>query len=140
MSLVHEQWQFTQNLACLPAKALELGLIMTEGESYRTPFQAWANSLPPKTKIEAHTPSGDVIEYSDTVGGSGINHSTHCNRLGKDYNFFTLDGKIINTKTPALIALGTYFESLNPKNRWGGNFKPTPRRPEGDIYHFERMV
>ena len=140
MSLINEQWQFTQHLALLPAKAKELSLMMTEGESYRTPFQAWANSLPPLSHIEAHLRDGQVLEFSGTVGGAGINHSTHCNRLGKDFNFFTSDGKLINTKTPGLIELGNYWEGLDPKNRWGGNFKPTTARPCGDLYHFERSV
>jgi hypothetical protein len=35
-------------------------------------------------------------------------------------------------------ALGDYWESLDPANRWGGHFTPTKRRPFGDIFHFER--
>jgi hypothetical protein len=45
-----------------------------------------------------------------------------------------VDGKIIWDKT-ILAPLGVYWESLYPKNRWGGNFKSLV-----DCPHFERNV
>jgi hypothetical protein len=48
-------------------------------------------------------------------------------------NFFK-DGKIIWDKEQ-IAPLGAYWESLHPKNRWGGNFKSLV-----DCPHFERNV
>jgi hypothetical protein len=50
-----------------------------------------------------------------------------------DLNFFR-DGKIIWDKG-ILAPIGAYWESLYPKNRWGGNFKSLV-----DCPHFERNV
>jgi len=54
-------------------------------------------------------------------------------RCAIDLNFFR-DAKIIWDKEQ-LAPLGAYWESLNPKNRWGGNFKSLV-----DCPHFERNV
>jgi hypothetical protein len=54
-------------------------------------------------------------------------------RCAIDLNFFK-DGQIIWDKG-ILAPLGAYWESLHPKNRWGGNFKSLV-----DCPHFERNV
>jgi hypothetical protein len=60
-------------------------------------------------------------------------NSIHLKRCAIDLNFFK-DGKIIWDKV-ILAPIGTYWESLHPKNRWGGNFKSLV-----DCPHFERNV
>lgn len=59
--------------------------------------------------------------------------SIHLKRCAIDLNFFK-DGKIIWDKA-VLASLGKYWESLHPKNRWGGNFRSLV-----DCPHFERNV
>ena len=86
----------------------EAGYQFTLGEVFRTPEQA---------KIYASQ-------------GKGILHSLHCERLAIDINIFK-DGVFLE-KNSDYEPLGIYWESLHPKNRWGGRFK----RVDSD--HFER--
>jgi peptidoglycan L-alanyl-D-glutamate endopeptidase CwlK len=60
-------------------------------------------------------------------------NSIHLKRCAIDLNFFK-DGQIIWDKG-ILAPLGAYWETLNLKNRWGGNFKSLV-----DCPHFERNV
>jgi hypothetical protein len=48
-------------------------------------------------------------------------------------NFFK-DGKLCYD-IPALTPVGEYWQSLNPKNQWGGFWKSFK-----DVPHFERKV
>ena len=67
------------------------------------------------------------------TGRSKTLNSNHLKRLAIDLNFFK-DGQIIWDKG-VLTPLGAYWESLYPKNRWGGNFNSLV-----DCPHFERNV
>jgi hypothetical protein len=60
-------------------------------------------------------------------------NSIHLKRCAIDLNFFK-DGKLIWDREQ-LAPIGAYWQSLNPKNRWGGNFKTLV-----DVPHFERNV
>jgi hypothetical protein len=71
-------------------------------------------------------------------------NSSHLKKLAGDLNFFK-DGVWINglagrRATRILKPLGKYWELLNPKNRWGGNFDKDWARedPWVDTPHFER--
>ena len=66
-------------------------------------------------------------------GRSKTMDSQHLKRLAIDLNFFK-DGKLVATKSE-LAVLGEFWESLNPANRWGGNFKSLVDTP-----HFERNI
>jgi hypothetical protein len=66
-------------------------------------------------------------------GSSKTLKSNHLRRLAQDYNIFK-DGNLC-TDEALLHELGTYWESLHPYNRWGGNFKSIHDTP-----HFERNV
>ena len=112
MSMVAEQWGFLQDVCKLVEKAKELGFVVTAGEMYRTAEQQ---------QIYVKT------------GRSKTMNSNHLKRCAVDFNFF-LDGKLIWDKK-TLAPLGAYWESLDPKNRWGGNFKSLV-----DVPHFERNV
>jgi len=68
------------------------------------------------------------------TGRSKTMASNHLRKLAGDLNFFDKNGKYICT-VEALKDAGKYWESLNPKNRWGGNFKNFK-----DVPHFERNV
>lgn len=112
MSLSQEQAAFLLDACKLIEYATAQGWSVTGGELYRTPEQQ--------------------AIYVNT-GRSKTLNSNHLKRLAIDLNFFK-DGKIIWDKA-TLAPLGAFWESLNPKNRWGGNFKSLV-----DCPHFERNV
>lgn len=112
MALVAEQAAFLQDAAALIQYAAQHGWTITAGELYRTPEQQ------------------DI--YVKT-GRSKTNNSYHLKRLAIDLNFFK-DGKLIYD-VQALKPLGQFWESLNPKNSWGGNWSSFK-----DVPHFERRA
>lgn len=112
MSLSDEQAAFLLDACKLVQHATEQGFKVTGGEMFRTAEQQ--------------------AIYVQT-GRSKTLNSNHLKRLAIDLNFFK-DGQIIWDKG-ILAPLGAYWETLNPKNRWGGNFKSLV-----DCPHFERNV
>lgn len=112
MSLSQEQAAFLLDACALIKYATDQGFMVTGGELARTTEQ---QAIYVKT------------------GRSKTFNSLHLKRCAIDLNFFK-DGKIIWDKA-TLTPLGAYWESLNPKNRWGGNFKSLV-----DCPHFERNV
>lgn len=92
------QEQFAQSVANLIKKAGELGYGVTFGEAYRTPEQAALNA----------------------AKGSGISNSLHTERLAIDLNLFQ-DGVYI-TDDHGHRELGTWWKTLGPSYRWGGDF------------------
>ena len=112
MSLSDEQAAFLLDACKLVQYATEQGFKVTGGELFRTAEQ---QAIYVKT------------------GRSKTLNSNHLKRLAIDLNFFK-DGQIIWDKS-VLAPLGAYWETLNPKNRWGGNFKSLV-----DCPHFERNV
>jgi peptidoglycan L-alanyl-D-glutamate endopeptidase CwlK len=111
-SLVAEQNAFAHDVARLIFAAADQGFLVTFGEAYRTAEQQAIYVASGKSKTQA---------------------SNHLRRLAVDFNFF-LDGVLCYDKAK-LQALGTFWESLNLQNRWGGNFKSFLDTP-----HFERHV
>ena len=112
MSLSDEQAAFLLDACKLVQYATEQGFKVTGGELFRTAEQQ--------------------AIYVQT-GRSKTLNSNHLKRLAIDLNFFK-DGQIIWDKG-TLAPLGVYWETLHPKNRWGGNFKSLV-----DCPHFERNV
>lgn len=112
MRLSEHQRIFTIDIAKLVLKAEKLGIGLTYGEAKRTKFQQQ--------------------EYMRT-GKTKTMNSNHLRRLAVDFNYF-IDGSLTYDKVK-LQELGDYWESLNPLNRWGGNFKSFTDTP-----HFERNV
>lgn len=111
MSLVKAQAEFLLDFCKLINYATSLGFTVTAGELAR-PVEM--------QKIYVQT------------GRSTTMNSKHLLRLAGDLNFFK-NGKYV-CSVEELQVLGDYWTSLNPKNRWGGNwnsFKDTP--------HFERI-
>lgn len=97
------QEEFAQQVANLIKKAGELGYGVTLGEAWRSPEQARINA----TK------------------GSGIANSLHTERLAIDLNLFR-DGVYI-TDEHGHRELGTWWKSIGPRYRWGGDFtRPDP--------------
>jgi len=115
MSLVREQAVFLLHLSELIRKASELGFLASGGELYRTPDQQ-----------ALHVKHG----RSKTL------KSLHLKRLAIDLNFFreAPDGALTLTyEIEELRALGAFWESLDPANRWGGHWTSFK-----DVPHFER--
>ena len=112
MSMVDEQSTFLLDVCKLIQFSTESGYVVTGGELYRTIEQQ---------QIYVKT------------GRSKTMNSNHLKRLAIDLNFIR-DGKLVWDKA-RLSAIGEYWEALNPKNRWGGNFKSLV-----DVPHFERNV
>ena len=112
MSLVAEQAAFLLDVAKLINKATELGFVVTGGELARTPEQ---QAIYVKT------------------GRSKTMASIHLKRCAIDLNFFK-DNKL-TYDIQALTPVGEYWQSLSPKNQWGGFWKSFK-----DVPHFERKV
>ena len=66
------------------------------------------------------------------TGRSKTNHSNHLLKCAIDLNMF-INGTLCVKEQ--LIEVGAFWESLDPKNRWGGNFTTL-----NDTPHFERNV
>ena len=112
MSLVVEQAQFLMDVCKLVVFATKQGFVVTGGELFRTPEQQ---------------------EIYMKTGRSKTMNSYHLKRCAVDLNFFK-EGKLIYD-IKALAPVGAYWESLNQKNSWGGNWNSFK-----DVPHFERRV
>jgi len=112
MSLVQEQAAFLLDATKLVQYATEQGFVVTGGELWRTPEQQQVYVKTGRSKTMA---------------------SNHLRRLAIDLNFFK-DGQL-TYDIATLKPIGAYWESLNPANRWGGNFKSFK-----DVPHFERNI
>lgn len=110
MSLVKEQAAFLLDVAKLIHFATEQGFVVTGGELYRTAEQQQI--------------------YMKT-GRSKTMNSLHLKRCAIDLNFFK-DGQL-TYDVKQLQIIGNYWESLNEKNQWGGNWKSFK-----DVPHFQR--
>ncbi len=113
MSLVNEQDLFLRHVAMLINKVHLMGYQVTGGELWRTPEQQEIYFKNGKSKT--------------------LTASKHLNRLAIDLNFFK-DGKLI-VKRNELFEIGNYWEGLDDKNKWGGNWTSIVDTP-----HFERQV
>ena len=112
MSMVQEQAAFLLDTCKLIQFATDEGWTVTGGELARTPEQ-------------------QAIYFK--TGRSKTMDSIHLKRCAIDLMFFK-DGKIVWDRAQ-LAPVGAFWESLHPKNRWGGNFKSLL-----DVPHFERNV
>ncbi len=112
-----EQAVFLQHAAELIKKAPEYGLLLTAGELYRTPEQ-------------------QALHIKN--GRSKTMNSQHLVRMAIDLNFFQVepDNSLrLVYDGDHVRQLGEFWESLDPANRWGGNWKSFKDTP-----HFERMA
>jgi hypothetical protein len=112
MSAVREQAAFLLDVCKLIEFATAQGFTVTGGELFRTAEQ---QAIYVKT------------------GRSKTMNSIHLKRCAIDLNFFK-DGKL-TYDVATLKPIGDFWESLDPKNNWGGNWKSFK-----DVPHFERKV
>ena len=110
MTLRQHQVAFAKDTIKLYQFILEKGFEFTYGEVLRTPEQ-------------------QAIYVKE--GKSKTSLSNHLRKLAVDLAIFK-DGAFITTKE-ILQEIGDYWESLNPLNRWGGNWTSILDTP-----HFER--
>lgn len=109
--LVPEQAEFLLHACKLIDFATAQGFTVTGGELYRTPEQQ---------QIYVRTGRSQTLK------------SNHLRRCAIDLNFFDQAGALVYD-IAALRPVGEYWQSLSPKNSWGGfwnSFK--------DVPHFER--
>lgn len=107
MTLRQKQSFFVELVARLIQEANRQGYELTFGEAYR----------PPETAA--------LMEKQ----GKGIKNSLHTLKLAIDLNLFK-DGVYLSS-TESHRPLGTYWKSLNPMCRWGGDFN------DGNHYSLE---
>jgi len=103
-----EQWEFLKDISKLISYADDMGYKLTAGEMYRTMYQQ---------------------RYNVAHGLSWTYNSYHLKKRAFDVNLF-IDGAYTGSCEDHKV-LGEYWESLNPKNRFGGRFN--------DGNHYERM-
>lgn len=110
----------TKNIPRLIGFIFESGYECAIDEVKRTHLQAWANSLPAGTTILASCPTiYGHINYSYTVGGSGISTSLHLNAMAIDIILYKDGGYITDSEFHR--PFGVFWESLHPNFRWGGD-------------------
>ena len=126
--MVDKQIIFTNNIAKLIVKAEELGVGLTFGEAYRTIEQQYLYFYGKNLALIG----GELDVVKGKVRSKTLK-SNHLRRLAVDFNFF-INGKLTYSHEK-VDELGAYWESLNPLNRWGGNFKSIKDTP-----HFEMNV
>ena len=112
MRLSTEQAAFLLDACKLIQYATDQGFMVTGGELARTPEQ-------------------QALHFK--AGRSKTMNSIHLKRCAIDLNFFR-HGKLCYD-IPALTPVGEYWQSLSPKNQWGGFWKSFK-----DVPHFERRV
>jgi len=123
-SLMSAQAAFLLDFCKLISHATSLGFVVTSGELLRPV---------------------EMQEIYVKTGRSKTMHSKHLRKLAGDLNFFlpSPTGKLVYIcSVEELETLGRYWESLSPKNRWGGNFDMDWSREDNfkDAPHFERIL
>lgn len=117
MSIINDQFSFLIDVCKLITEAEKQGFIVSGGELFRTPEQQ------------------DIYIKN---GKSKTKNSYHLKRLAIDLNFFKPSIKnefVLTMEKINLQKIGDYWESLNPKNSWGGNWSSFLDTP-----HFERKA
>lgn len=116
MTLSEKQQKFTWHIGCLIMYAKSLGWDLTFGHAWRSPEE--------QKRLVAD-------------GKSQTMKSRHLDRLAVDFNLF-IEGKL-TWEWEHFKKLGDYWESLDSKNRWGGDWNKNDIK-DGliDSPHFER--
>ena len=119
MPLVAQQAQFLLDVCNLIQWCTTQGWVVTGGELQRPV---------------------EMQEIYIKTGRSKTMESKHLRRLAIDLNFFKNNEYICTVED--LSEVGKYWESLSPKNRWGGNFDRDWSKKDNfkDAPHFERVI
>ncbi len=111
MSLGNEQELFAKHVSLLITKAVALGFGVRIGEVFRPP---------------------EMQEIYVKTGRSKTMNSMHIKKCAIDL-FLIKNGQIATRAQTQ--ELGDWWEALDPKNQWGGNWKSFV-----DVPHFQRTV
>lgn len=77
---------------------------------------------------------GDAFTFGDALAKDGhVAHSLHYERLAVDLNLF-VNGEWVRGDHQEWHALGVFWKSLHPRNRWGGDI-----RGKVDLNHLSRV-
>ena len=131
MSLINKQADFLKDMAKLINYAFEQGYLITGGELFR-PYDMQLLYFYGKN-VKENNGSLEIVEGKKR---SWTMSSKHLQRLAIDLNVFIKKGNNwhLTYKVKDIQKLGDFWESLNTKNKWGGNWK-TPDTP-----HFQRNI
>lgn len=132
MKLSEQQSAFLSDVAKLIQFIQSQGYTLTGGELYRPDVTAWINALPAQSLLTAQSPQGGDIHYHDNVGGIGIAHSLHTQKLAIDLN--VIKNGVLIEDVPTLTPIGNFWIGLSPQNRAGMFFLHRP-----DFDHYERQ-
>lgn len=106
----------------------------------RVLFSTLAAKLPGKAEVLGLKLAFDEVKRSKACAllyaqsGVGVKNSAHLNGLAVDVILYTRAGDYL-TKTEDYALLGTFWKSLHPDCRWGGDF--TDPRPDGNHFSLE---
>lgn len=125
MTLREKQSIFALNVSKLISYAYENGFEITLGEAQRTLDQQ-------RLYFEGYTllKVESKLKLAKTSHKSKTLHSKHLKKLAIDLNVFKDGVYLLNKKD--IQKLGDYWESLDSRNAWGGNFKTFL-----DVPHFQ---
>lgn len=134
MKLSEKQRKFSRDILKLEIYATALGFEYTFGEAQRTQAQQLLYFYG-KDVIKI----GNDLKLVNAPKKSKTLNSLHADKLAKDYNFF-LNGEYV-TDFETIKPLGDYWELLDEKNRWGGDWNKN-NIADGflDTPHFERQL
>lgn len=116
MSLRNLQSIFVLNVAKLIAFAYKNGFELTFGHAERTVDQQLLYFYGYKLMV-----SKKELKLIKTAPTSKVKSGKHQERLAIDFNIFK-DGKLLSKKEDCQ-ELGDYWETLDKRNEWGGNWK-----------------
>jgi len=128
MKLSQYQAIFSYNVADLILYANSIGVALTFGEAYRPQSQQYLYYYGKDLRVLDNS-----LELVNGKVRSKTLNSKHNKRLAVDFNFF-IDGELTYDH-PLIDKLGKYWEDMDSKNRWGGNFSSFRDAP-----HFEMNV
>lgn len=133
MKLSEKQAIFSKNIQKLIAFATCNNIDLTLGEAYRTKSQGLLNYYGYDVERRKGPSGAWELYFIKRPRSSWTLSSNHLERLAIDFNFF-INGVLTYKKEDTQI-LGDYWESLDPSNRWGGNYPKTKQ----DTPHFESI-
>lgn len=123
MSMVDEQAEFLKDYRKLLQWLEDNGYIVTPGELARPV---------------------EMQQIYVRTGRSKTMQSSHLDRCAGDLNIFKIkNGMRVLCTREEIKPAGDYWESLNPKNRWGGNWRGLVDSGKShfiDAPHFERRA
>lgn len=91
----------------------------------------------PKYGVRFRLGEGYVGDSVDKPGEDSphLRHGQHFRRLAQDLVMDSGD-QVVAGDHPAWRALGGFWKGLDPRCRWGGDFRDSLGRPRGDYGHF----